>query len=418
MTNYKPNLLAIGPQNVYPPTDGGKEGIFGALSALCDYFDVTYAYFKSEGQTENLSGYLSVGIRPYPINYVPAESFILMARATLLMRPFKFYKYSNPAAVHAYCKAIPQKEYSLLLCFHAHTWKLGEAVGRQLGLTAPVLVREHNIEYEIVASYKSSLSFVSKIAGDFYYRLTRREEMQMWHQADAVAFLSTRDLSTAKKIVPEGRLFLAPEGIPIPPKRKANYPGSNAPLLMLLNPNAKQSVMNMKQFVFRYWADICKDSRIVNTRLRITGLSQEQLANVLCLMPRELEEMRIDGLGFVPILNAEFASCLALISPTFYGGGIRKKILEAMAHQVPVIASKLDVVSTDYFRVNENIRCFDDCEDGLTNAIVDLTQDENRWYRLSSIGRETVKKYAAWKLFADAIIEEFECLTSGSDVHE
>lgn len=407
----KPKILALGPQNVFPPTDGGKEGIFGALKSLCDYFDVTYVFPAGEHPVD-FSGYADAGIHALPINYTPLESLKSTLWATLQLRPFKFQKYSSRAAVHAYCMALPKESYSLVLCFHAHTWRLGEAIRRCLNLKAPVIVREHNIEYEVVASYMKSLRGAVKLAAGVFLRLTEREEQRMWRQADSVAFLTVRDLAVAKSHSRSGRQFLAPEGIEIPPPRVVVYPGPDAPLLLLFNPNAIQSVLNLQRFVVQHWARVCCDPRMSGTRLRVTGQSQVQLAETLSLEPQELEAMRIDALGFVPDLQVEFKSCLALLSPTFTGGGIRKKILEAMAHQVPVIATSLDIESTNYFLHENNILCFDDQSNALSNSIVALQQNQELWKRLSQNGRKTVESYASWPLFAKSISDEFNILHS------
>lgn len=404
-TNQRPRLLALGPQNVYPPIDGGKEGIFGALGALSAHFDVSYAFPEGASSAE-LSGYAEAGIRALPVNHIPVESLGVIASAMLRLRPFKFHKYATRAAVQAYCLAIPAEHYDLVLCFHAHTWRLGEAVRRRLHLDAPVMVREHNIEYEIVASFLQSLNGPARLAAAFFLRLTAWEERRMWRQADSVAFLTKRDLTNAKAQSNRGRQFLAPEGIPIPPPRSAQFPGQDAPLLLLFNPSAKQSVLNLKCFVHQHWARSCNQPGLSQTRLRITGQSETQLAQTLSIDTQQLKALRIDALGFVETLDVEFKSCLALVSPTFAGGGIRKKILEAMAHQLPVIATRLDISSTDYFHSGENILCFDDAENALSHAVVHL-RDEGCWQLLSKNSRRTVEDHASWPLFAAAVAKEF-----------
>jgi glycosyltransferase involved in cell wall biosynthesis len=399
----KPKLLALGPQNVFPPTDGGKEGIFGALKALCPYFDVSYA-FPAGKRLVNLSGYADVGIRALPAPYTPIETFPFILQTTLQLQPFKFQKYSTRAAVEAYCQTIPNESYALVLCFHAHTWRLGEAIRSRLNLKSPLIVREHNIEYEIVAGFRDSQKRGRRVVASLFAWLTRREELRIWRQADAVAFLSDKDLRTAQTAAgsASSRFILAREGVPLPPRRSAQYPAAKAPLLVLLNPRALQSVVNLKKFVRHYWLPLREQRRLENEVLHVSGVADQQLSELIELDVANMSAAGISGIGFLPSLVPALEGALALVSPTFIGGGIRKKVLEAMAHQLPVIAADLDIECCDYFKPNQNILSLGD-PDNFAQIVRKLRADEAYWLSLSSRARDTVEEFANWDSFGDAI---------------
>jgi glycosyltransferase involved in cell wall biosynthesis len=402
---HKPKLLALGPQNVFPPTDGGKEGIFGALRALSAHFDVSYA-FPAEKCLVNLSGYSNAGIRALPAPYAPIETLPFILQATLQLRPFKFQKYSTRAAVQAYCQIIPIESYSLVLCFHAHTWRLGDAIRRRLNLDSPVIVREHNIEYEIVNGFRDSQKGGRRVVASLFAWLTRREEMRIWHQADAIAFLSDKDLRTAQTAAgsASSNFVLAREGVPLPPRRSAQYPAAQAPLLVLLNPRALQSVVNLRDFVHRYWLPLREQRRLDNEVLHVSGVADEQLSQLIELDVANMSAAGIRGIGFLPSLKPALESALALVSPTFIGGGIRKKVLEAMAHQLPVIATDLDIECCDYFKPNQNILSLGD-PDNFAHIVRKLRTDEAYWLNLSSQARDTVEEFANWERFGDTMSE-------------
>jgi glycosyltransferase involved in cell wall biosynthesis len=400
-------LLTVGPQNVYPPIDGGRESIYGALQALSSYCDVTYAY-PSDGVAP-LQAYADAGVHAIPVPWVPHESMKLIVSATLALRPYKFEKYSGPAALAAFDKHIPSAPYDAIICFHAHTARLGEGLRRLRGLQAPVLVREHNIEYGLVASFRESLPFSKRLAALPFEMLTRREEQRIWERADSVAFISDSDLFIAQKSGVSGRLFLAPEGVPRPMRRETAYPGSDAPLLILLNPKATQSVVNLRDFLHLFWKAASVDSRLAGTALHVTGVTTEQLAALVGIDARGLTGMRVHGLGFLDSLAPLFKSSLVLISPTFVGGGIRKKILEAMANQLPVIATDLDITSTSYFARGENILPMTDVND-FCAQVHRLRTDARRWGQLSEAGRDTVDRHASWDKFALSIVDEIVAL--------
>jgi len=406
----KPKVLALGPQDVYPPIDGGKEGIFGALAALGAHAEVTYAY--PANASSQVEGYAKVGVSALPLQFQPVENLSLIVSATLRFKPYKFEKYNSNAAVRALDDAIPTNAaFAAIVCHHAHTYGLARSFARLRGLQVPIVVREHNIEYSLVDSYRDSLSGTKRGAASLFAWLTRREELRIWRQADAVAFLSDQDLRTAQAVGGCSSSFvLAREGVPLPPRQPANHPGTQAPLLVLLNPRASQSVLNLRNFVHRFWLPLREKQQLDNVDLHVTGVTSEQLARLIELNVTQMKGAGIRGLGFLPSLASTLASALALVSPTFVGGGIRKKVLEAMAYQLPVIATDLDISCCDYFKCRENILPLVDAE-GFANTVRRLRIDEAYWLELSIRARDTVEEFASWERYGDMMFAVIRDLT-------
>lgn len=403
-SHLKLRVLALGPQDAYPPVDGGKEGIYGALAALARHAEVTYAYPSAVTQPDE--GYARIGVTALPIPVLPLESPGAILSATLAGKPYKFEKYSTAEAARALDAALPRVSFSAVVCHHAHTFGLAQRFLKLRGLRLPIVVREHNIEYGLVDSYRDSLRGLKRIAASLFARLTRREELRIWRDADAVAFLSDQDLRTAQAAAPagSGRLFLAREGVALPSRRPVRYPGAQAPLLVLLNPKAAQSVHNLRDFVHQYWLPLRARGRLRDHELHVTGVADERLAGLVDLDLVRLREAGIRGLGFLPSLAPTLEGALALVSPTFVGGGIRKKVLEAMANQLPVIATQFDIGCCDYFQPEVNILPMGDPE-RFADAVQRLRDDPARWETLSESARDTVEEFASWERYADAMVQ-------------
>jgi len=414
----KPTLLAIGPQNAYPPIDGGKEGIFGALLALEKYFETTYI-FPNDPATEDLSGYTTNNIAPIPVDVRVTEDLLTILFATIRAKPFKFFKYSKPEIIKEFERVLsklPSPE--VIICFHAHTWELGKTIRENLYPNAKIIVREHNIEFEIVASYIKNMALWKKILALPFLWLTKHAEISMWNKADCVAFLSDADFNLAKRKSRNGLHILAREGIPIPELHNPVYPGKDAPLLILFNAKAPQSVFNLRYFIDKFWKEIYDKESLKSTVIHITGVDNSQLEGLLNLSGDSISKLRIKGIGFQKNLKATFEASLALLSPTFSGGGIRKKILEAMANELPVIASTLDINSTSYFDPDRNILEFTESPDSLIAAIQKLKIDANRWTDLRTNGRLTIEEFASWDLFARTIFDNRHSVISISLSHK
>jgi len=406
-------ILALGPQHVFPPVDGGKEGIFGAINALARRSTLTYAFPTSNADLgATAQDYAQNGIRAVAVPFEPNESLGLILGATLNLRPYKFEKYGSSAAAAAFNRAIPHEHFDAIVCHHAHTMHLAERLSERRGWRVPILLREHNIEYELVTSYRRSLGLLGRIAAWPFEALTRREERSIWRRADVVAFLSDHDLKLAREADGQSCFVLSREGIPIPTRRDANHPGVDAPLLVLLNPRATQSVANLRDFIHRYW-QVQQPTRqeFDGIELHVTGVTTEQLAVHVHLSAQQLNKLRIRGLGFMPSLAPTLASSLALVSPTFVGGGIRKKVLEAMAHQLPVIATRLDMATCNYFAEGENVLPMDSLDE-FARSVTTLRNNAAYWRSLADNARNTVDEYANWERYGDVVIDTLRKLVS------
>lgn len=408
-------VLSLGPQPVWPATDGGKEGIHGALQALARQVDLVYACPCPAPSPESLEHFRKLGVDYLPVPFEPRDTIGVVLSSTLQLKPFKFHKYGNRSALAAFDHALNGVQPDVVLCFHAHMEEMGQRLRRRHGWQVPLLVREHNIEYELVASFRESLPPLKRMAAAPFEWLTRRAEQSMWARANAVAFLSDRDHATAMATGRVARALLAPEGVPLPTRRVVQKPPGPPRLLIPLNQRATQSVLNLREFLHGHWNVASAYPALQATTLAITGVNADRLHELTGLSPNEQRQLRIEALGFLPSLQPAFESALALVSPTFVGGGIRKKVLEGMAHQVPVIATDLDIDTCGFFDPPRNIlRLGTPAEFAATVAA--LAADGQGWHNVAEAGRDTVERNASWDGFATVLVKEMHALVRAQGV--
>ncbi len=409
-------LLGIGPKEPWPVTCGGSEGIHGAIEALARHFHVVYACPGQPATPEQTAHYARIGIDYRPVGFEPSEGPADIARATLLLKPFKFHKYSNGRALRAFDAELGALQPDVIVCFHAHTEELGRGLARRRGWKAPIVLREHNVEYEMARSICSSMHPLKRAAAAPFLWLTEREEKRMWSRSDCVAFLSEHDLAQARSSGVPGHFQLVPEGVPLPPRRTLAFPGADAPLLIPFNPAALQSRNNTVTFLRDYWRAMAGQPELAGLRLAVTAADPARLAELSGITVPEQQSLRIDALGFLPSLAPAFERSLAVLAPTFYGSGIRKKVLEAMANQVPVIATELDLATCHYFEAGRNILMMGEPLQ-FVRTVGALRRDEARWLGLAQAARETVEVHASWAGFASAMQREIMQLLQAKVPH-
>jgi glycosyltransferase involved in cell wall biosynthesis len=398
-------LLCLGIQDVIPPDDGGRETIHGALAALAKMADVTYAYPARSANRDALQAYARIKVRAVPVGFLPRESVALITSSSVRLLPYKFEKYATARAVAWFADALEAFQFDAVLCFQPHTVRLAEGILKRRGARVPVILREINIEYQLADSYARHLRMPLRLAADAYAWIARREEQDIWRRVQAVALMSDADMSSALGAGVRGNFFLAREGVRLPAIRKASWPGRTAQLLLLFNPRALQNVVNLRIFFDRYWAKVQTAGLLPGIPLAITGVDKTRLADLLRVDVAQLDAYNVRPLGYVQCLSDIFASSLALVSASFVGAGVRKKVFEAMAHQLPVIATPLDIRSCSFYQPNANILQMETVDDFVT-AVKLLSHDPGFWARLSEAGRSTVERHADWQTFAEAIMAE------------
>jgi glycosyltransferase involved in cell wall biosynthesis len=398
-------LLCLGPQNVVPPVDGGKESIHGALSSLAKHAYLVYVY-PGTMEEDIRASYRKINVNAVGIPYEPRDTAAGVVLATLGSYPFKFAKYSTQGFVRQVDAALgTEDDFDAIVCFHAHMFRLAQRLKHRRNWHIPVILREHNLEYALVESYVDSLPKLAQIPGRYLAYLTRRAEHAAWREADAVAFITDADLRVAQASGVSGHFFHAPEGTPaLPQLPPVELRADN--LIVLLNPKATQSVYNVKQFLKETWFAVAGTEAMSSMNLLITGVNTEQAVAVLGIPAEKMAACRVKPLGFVPSLAEVLSSSLAMVSPSYVGGGIRKKILEAMAHGVPVIASELDVDSCGYFADSKNILAFDD-NAGFVRAVAALKIPAKRALIVEQ-AFGLIRDHANWDRFAYVFVGELK----------
>lgn len=400
-------ILVLGPQDVFPTNDGGTESTYGALSALARDNDIYFAFPRSPLTPASDALYEAIGVKALPLAYTPRDTLGGIILSSVRLRPFKFEKYCTRAAMLELADAIKGIEFDALICITAHTAGLGLSVRRHLGAEWPVILREHNIEYQLASSYAEARGAVERWMALRYSYLVKRREQQLWRLCDAVAFITDSELSEAISSKAPGNFIYLPEGTRPPVVRNYAPHAARDGVLILFNPRALQNVINLRTFILTYWSQIRPDCR---TALRVTGVTNDELQTILGLNVAELDALNVTGIGFQSDLAAQFEQSVALIAPTFVGGGIRKKILESMSNGLPVIASYLDLRSSSFFIDGQNIVGFGDV-DTLTLAMQEMSSTA-KWDNFAANGKKTVAKHASWDAFVDVLLPEIRRLTT------
>ena len=194
-------------------------------------------------------------------------------------------------------------------------------------------------------------------------RQVKRRELATYRKADVVITVSEED----KRILQRAMKNLPVEVIAnihaVPPLVEPKVMSSNS-LIFIGNFHHDPNVDAMLYF--------CKEvlpmlkEQVPDVRLTIVGNSP----------PEEIQALgreNVEVLGFVPDITPLLEASAISIAPLRYGGGIKGKIAEAMAHGLPVVTTS---VGTEGFGLSpgENVLIGDTAE-AFAGAVVQLIRD-------------------------------------------
>ncbi len=135
--------------------------------------------------------------------------------------------------------------------------------------------------------------------------------------------------------------------------------------------------------------------------------------------PRWLRErLEASGVAFdgeIPDAKAFIRSMGVMVAPLFSGGGMRIKILEAMALGKPVVATTIGAAGIGV-RHGEDILLADD-PDAFAAAVSELLDDPAKARTIGEAGRRLVASRFSTEALARGLLTFYEELTQGRGVH-
>lgn len=365
------NVLCLSPQDVYPPTDGGKRGIYYSVINLAKECKCYFAFFHSltdEALSAQTTHFSRLGISCLPIYLDRKDSIKNILISLFRMRAIKFSKYHQNHILNRLIEFIRCKNIDIVLIDHAHIgW-----YGRELKKHFPekkIILREHNIEYDLVKQYAQfQHNPIKKTIVYAQYLLTRHDEISTWQSVNKTIFISDSDVKEAQStgkldginwaIAYEGRSYTGDLILPIGTGKKFLYSGG----LKLI-----QNAEMIRYFIQHYWQPFIASNPPFKYSFDLTSNTEEDICHYLSLTPDEIEHLHLRPLGFVPDFQQAIATHTFFLSPTNFGSGIRVKVVEAMSQGALVMMSTLDYNSCKFFEHKKNVLLYTSFEEFVDN---------------------------------------------------
>lgn len=395
-------ILQLTPRFPYPMDDGGKIGIgniFQEFSAQGN--EVLLLSYNHEilnnSDIATAKKFGSVRIISHSTrNTVPRLLFSLIDQYPLYLR-----KHINKNLINEITNIT--RDFNPDVIHADHTCMGPIAIEIKKLLKVPFGLRLHNIEWTIWQRYADEINnplkkyYISRQA-----RLLKVQEAKIIGQADIAFPITSTDLEKASSMAPGANLAVSGPGIDESfwitdenIERRMNE------IVIATTYHWRHNVNGLKWFIDEVFPGIL--GKIPDATLKIIGKEAPDWL-------RNITRQGIQYIGYVDDVRPYLNSSGIYIAPLFVGSGIRIKILEAMAMELPVVATRVAA---------EGINCTE--EEGLfvknspkdfAETIINLMSHPDVSHERGRNARNFALKNFSWKINARIMIQEYEKITS------
>lgn len=221
---------------------------------------------------------------------------------------------------------------------------------------------------------RSKARLTDEAADQAYANSVRNEELAIYNQADAVVTVSDQDAQVLRGEGFDGRLEIVPNIHAL----QALEHRHRSDTLQLIFIGAYLWPPNVDAMVYfcREILPLLRDT-VPRLRLRIVGSDATPEISAL-------ESSDVEVVGYVPDTKPYLASSDISVAPLRYGGGMKGKIGEAMAHGLPVVTTSVGAEGFG-FRVGEEV-LVGDTPRAFADAVHSLWTDEVLYARIRQNG--------------------------------
>jgi glycosyltransferase involved in cell wall biosynthesis len=390
-------ILYVAPKIPWPANDGGRIAI--------------YELVRHMTERGHQAAFLGFGA-PQAADELRAHAGLLWARAVahdtandpfsalwnlFSPLPYTAAKYKSGAMAEAIHTALQEELFDLVQLENTH---MGHYLGLVQKHNKPVVLRLHNVESLLAQRYARTVAPPLNWYVGLQARRMARFEARACEQASLCLAITEEDAQRVRRLAPEAQVSVSPAGVDLErfyPQPMEEEPGTVVYVGAL---NWPPNVDSVRWFRNELWPRIQKDEP--TSRWIIVG--KDPPADIL-RWPEENRSIAVTG--FVDDVRAYLHQASVVVVPLRSGGGMRLKILEAMAAGKAVVSTPLGAEGIPA-RNNEEI-VLAPADRTFAAAVVRLLRQGVDRKRIGKAARVWVEQYG-WNRIAENLEREYSAL--------
>lgn len=382
-------VLVLSPYFPFPPTSGARMRTYQLVRQLAQRHEVTLVSYVAPDEESGIRELgKAVSVRPvYRSEETPAQRRRGQIRSLLSREPFAtwvLYSKEMQAAIDEVCAStdfdLIHVEFSTM-----YNFRLPEGV--------PVILDEHNIEYELYQRLsKGERSRLRRAFNGMEYLRMRRFEERCWTRARACVVTSSREEPTVRAVAGTTPTAVVANGVDL--EHFAPWTEPTQPHSVVFNGvlNYRPNLDAATHLVEEVWPIVL--DRCPSARLVLVGYAPEREA-------RMLQRPTVDVAGRVPDIRPYVGTAEVVAVPVRMGGGTRFKVVEALSMAKPMVSTSLGCEGLAV-RDGEHLLIADDA-DTFARKILTLFEDADLRRALGAAGRALAEENYSWQLCGDRL---------------
>ncbi len=409
-TRGKPRLLFLAHLLPWPLNGGGQIKSYHTLRILSERFDIVLLSFTRRGDDLEAAhaalNPLVLGLVAVPLSRNPLRDAGTALISLLSGRSFLIARDAASSVMRENVRLLMDGgAYAVLHVDHLQMMAFVPPKN-QTGKTRVVL-DNHNIEHQIVrrvAEPESEASWAMRRFAAREWPKLRAFEVAACQRADCILTVSSEDAHGLQALDPSPAPKLHPVPIGVDTEYFAPVQGADENATTLLSIGTLYWPPNVAgaQWFCREVLPLIK-ADVPDVCLHLVGAKPNKA--IWELARRDPAHVRVTS---SPPDVRPFAQCGAFVVPLQSGSGMRVKILNAFAMQLPVISTTIGAEGIDGAKNGTHLLLADSPRD-FAEACVRVLRDRAFAHQIAQAGRDLVEQHYTWDAIGQRLLSVYFC---------
>lgn len=395
------NILLVTTKLPYPPTDGGRIVVYESLKRLAERgHNVTLLCF-SPNESQDVAA-LEQFCRVELVAHDTSTRWFRALMHLFSPVPYNISKYHAEEMSERIHQFLAQEDYDLVHLEHLHMAFYASTAREH---HVPVVLRQQNVESQITERLALGSSKLQRLYAHVQSGRMKRYEASACEQADLCLAITAADARSLLQLNPRIRTAVVPAGVDLqyfaPVQDVSEEPFTIVSVAAL---DWLPNVDSVLWFCDRIFPRVRQE--LPQARLLVVGKNPP--ASVRALARRE----NVVVTGFVEDIRQYIAQGSVVVVPMRMGGGIRVRILQAMAMGKPVVSTSLGAEGIDVTDREDILLA--DGEADFAQATVQLLREPALRRHIGANAHQLVERRYSWDTVVALAERIYRGLVQGS----
>lgn len=389
------NILKIVPQVPYPLDNGARIVMFNTTKQLAQrgHFIIMLALGEKRCvKPKGLEEYCRLEVVPKNTN----NSLTGMVFNLFTQKPYTISKYYSFAIEQRLSDIMSREKIDIVHVDHLHMASYGKFVREKWGV--PIVLREHNVETTIWKRFYSLQNNpASKAYAFLQYKRVKAYEKEMCQAFDRVLAITRNDQERINQLDPSIKVSIIPAGVDTSYFYPQLVQEERHMITFVGSMDWEANIDGVLWFAKRVFPRI-SGKNCPKARLWLVGSNPRKEI-------KKLRSYNIEVRPNVSDVREYLSKSEIIIVPLRIGGGMRLKILEALAMKKPVVSTSVGCEGIDVKHKRDLLVA--DTEEEFARSVLLLIEDKSCREKLALQGYNTVLRKYSWEEITKSLEAEY-----------